>query len=459
MSTEAKLQSPKKEIQEETPTKEANDISKNATPTVLTKKKTKGRRRPLVLRQVKKAAKPCKVVATETLAEDLESKNVLPTPTLYKKLPSKPKHNTASLVQVFESDDEESSSEEDELIFEEKTPVEKTESEKITTMIRPPPTTTHEYVPKNKDAIVYKLVRIISSISLGDLLRFFRGLAHSETGEEPQIDTEGLNVVGCMRIDHHRPPHAARKTKKNEDYWNQYKEKPVTVASLHPAAVELLEKSDYWGTPGIYDVSITPYQIRKGNMPLSDCSSNLYFGLPKEIPHEESIRQVNLKMQNMVESGFVATGTYTIHHPRNSRDATGTTHNFCIITFSDEIEPSNRAAVKVLLDQTKFRGAEDPNYKGKHVQYMCRVSWAKEKIMGIIGSNKSKRYGSRNTNTNKFSKKKKPKKEKVGEDGFTTIRKRGKSKAQHFKENASVLQNLTDNDGPSITIDSESDEE
>jgi hypothetical protein len=235
------------------------------------------------------------------------------------------------------------------------------------------------YEAKNKDLIPYQLVRIKSELDFTTLLTFFEGLAEVS----PEF-YDGLNVVGCMHVQHDRVNSEFRKSKKNEDYFNQYKETKWAIASLHPAAVELLKNdSGYWGNIGSNDIAVKSYKLQDSNKPVENTVPHLYFSYPGLISEENATEQVHWKMQNMIECGWIAWDSYTIYNPPNSKRKGSKVNNFLLVVFHDEIPLTTRSAIKVLLDQTKFRGELDENYEEKYIQYMCIVSWVKESMMSM----------------------------------------------------------------------------
>ena len=265
--------------------------------------------------------------------------------------------------------------------------------------ITPPQLSIPTHILKNKDGIVYIIVRVISSLPLQNIINFFEDLAIVSPGEETSsINTDGLPVVGCARIEHHRT--RPETDKYYVDDWYQYSETNYSIISIHPLAADLLRQTAYWITyksrSGAHGLAIQDYVIREGNYPLEDCEAVLYCSFKdiKLIPFEESVKQMHLKMINMVEAGFLKEKEYEIHVPQISRDGTGMYRSFCIITFAPAVDIKERAKIKVSLDQTKFRGAFEEDVE-KYIQYMCRVSWAKKKIMPSIRKNK---YQSRNEN-------------------------------------------------------------
>ncbi len=248
--------------------------------------------------------------------------------------------------------------------------------------IRAPHLLVPEYDFKNiGQKILYRLVKIVSAFNLQNLVDFMEDLSINKS-----IDTEGLRVVGSARVDYHRNPPSVRNERNYSDDWDQYTENNLAIMAIHPLAFDLLHQTHYVSKQGQHGVAIQEYSVRQTNLPLEDCAPALFcsFKDSRLIPIEEQIKQMYLKMFNMVESGLVGKDMFKIHVPQVSRNESGVYRNFCIITFDEEMSLVNRAAIKVLLDKTKFRGELDEDYPDKHIPYMCRVSWAKTKIMSLI---------------------------------------------------------------------------
>jgi hypothetical protein len=264
----------------------------------------------------------------------------------------------------------------------------------ISSKIQPPSLAIPKHTLKNVDRVVYVIVKVISSLFLQEIIDFFEALTTTIVNDKPLVDPKGLPVVGCARVEHRRMrPEAGRQY---FDDWDQYTETNYNILCIHPDAVNLLKTSDaYWITKsnrsGANGIAIQQYLIRETNYPPPTCASALYcsFKDPRIIPVKESIKQMHMKMANMVECGLVEEDQYQIHVPQISREE-GLHRNFCIITFKDEVELDRRAMIKTCLDQTKFRGAYDEEIK-KFVPSMCRIAWANKRIMPIIERMKSRR--------------------------------------------------------------------
>jgi hypothetical protein len=242
------------------------------------------------------------------------------------------------------------------------------------------------HIVENKEEIQYVLVRIVSSHPVEKLLIFFERLAKVE-GED---FTKGLKVVGSARVDHRRIRPLTQSDYQIDD-WYQYTETNYTIMALHPGVVNLLKTSKYWSTrenqTGHDGMLIKPYSIGETNYPPADCEASLHCSFKdiKLIPKEESIRQIHLKMINMVEAGFVKLDEYKIEVYSSSmyQNNQKVYRNFAIIKFADNIGKFERASIKVCLDQTKFRGALDEE-TGKYLPFMCRISWVKSKAVNRL---------------------------------------------------------------------------
>ncbi len=260
--------------------------------------------------------------------------------------------------------------------------------------IRPPQGIAISHELKNTAGVVYLLVKVNSNLPLQIIVDFFEDLRKIGSDGKPLVDTEGLPVVGCARVEHRRMNPREREGRYYIDDYYQYKETSFSILAVHPLAVATLRASDYWVTRenrfGNHGIAVQQYKIiPTNNYPPPKCEPALYCGFkdPQIIPIKESIRQLYMKMANMEECGFVKATQYEIHIPLLSRDGSGFQRNFAIITFNDEVDLDNRAKIKVSLDQTNYRGEFDEEAQ-KYIPSICRVAWANSVVMPSIRRSK-----------------------------------------------------------------------
>jgi hypothetical protein len=227
----------------------------------------------------------------------------------------------------------------------------------------------------------------------------------------------GLYPIRALRVVHSRVPENMRNTGGNacyRDNYDQYRESIVSLAAIHPDVWEVIKLSDYAKPNAFMDhqLYMEEHKIRDTERPVREperpgqfaCVPELFccFRDRKYITPEQSMEQMYLKMQNMEECGFVKHNEYTIRNPRTSRDFDAEPKLFCVITFADSVPELHRIYIKTCLDQTKFRGQIDPSTiteddpVGKHVPYMCVISWARLEMMEAIDD----KYRSRKTSSN-----------------------------------------------------------
>ena len=180
--------------------------------------------------------------------------------------------------------------------------------------IIPPGAKKNKYSPDNAEQILYVLVRVRSKRKLQDIVDFFQQIASPDpnTGKI-LVDTKGLRVVGCARIEHDRPEDRRKNTKQCDDDWLEYVEYDKSIISLHPAVVEYLDDSEYCRRPGIHDIYIQRFKIFDNNRTPKGCDpKRLFCGFKntKYISSKSSLAQVEQKMYDMIECGFITEDQY-----------------------------------------------------------------------------------------------------------------------------------------------------
>jgi hypothetical protein len=266
--------------------------------------------------------------------------------------------------------------------------------------IKPLPTTRPPYKPKNNGGVVYVLVRILCSKKLDVIVDWFNNMTTKYGGP---IDIGDLYAVGSIRVNHDKDKtDKAKDVPRCEDNYNRYSETDISHAAIHPEIWAVLNnatnptpyviRSEYPTT----ELFMTKYELKRdtNDFPKENSSKHLHccFKDTSLISLEESMRQIHLKMENMIECGYVAPGSYTIYNPLNSRESYSEARTKCIIIFDESVGINNRAAIKMILDQTKFQGKYDPNTIserdpiGKRIPYMCIISWMKNNSISEITS-------------------------------------------------------------------------
>jgi hypothetical protein len=262
-------------------------------------------------------------------------------------------------------------------------------------LIKPVAMTSGLYEPRNDGKTVYVLVRILCNKKLDTIVDWFNSMTTKYDGP---IDIGDMYAVGSIRVHH---------TKKDienyEDIFNRYVEsKDISYAAIHPEIWAVLDNTEH-PTPYVnkdYYSDNVPfiqrYIFKRETRDFPDAESTFHlhcaFKDPSLIPVEESMRQMHLKMQNMIECGYVVPGTYTIFNPVSTREAYGESRLRCVIVFDEEVGDINRAHVKVLLDETNFRGKVDPSTvtqedpEGKRIPHICVIAWLKKKNEGEFTS-------------------------------------------------------------------------
>ena len=265
--------------------------------------------------------------------------------------------------------------------------------------IGPPVPTKPEYVPRNDGSVTYVLIRITCRENLATIKSWIESIV--DVDEEFRDSLKGLYPIRALRVVHNRIPKDKRPDRPGkcyEDNYDQYRESIVSLAAVHPDVWEVIKLSNYAKPNAFNDhqLFVEEHKIRDGEKPSLDssypCVPELFccFKERKYLTVEQSMEQMYLKMQNMVECGFVKHNEYNIRNPTMSRDFEAEPKLFCIITFSPNVPEINRTYIKSCLDQTKFRGHIDPSTitedepAGKHIPYMCIISWARLEMMAAI---------------------------------------------------------------------------
>lgn len=279
-----------------------------------------------------------------------------------------------------------------------------------------PGPTKPKYEAKNDGSVTYVLVRITCRENLAFIKSWIDSIVEGDEDFKEMLG--GLYPIRALRVVHNRVPENMRNASNNNscyrDNYDQYRESIVSLAAIHPDVWDVIKLSDYAKPNAFMDhqLYMEEHKIRDTERPVREperpgqfaCVPELFccFRDRKYITAEESMEQMYLKMQNMEECGFVKHNEYTIRNPRTSRDFDAEPKLFCVITFADTVPEIYRIYIKTCLDQTKFRGQIDPSTiteddpVGKHIPYMCVISWARLEMMEAIDD----KYRSRKTSSN-----------------------------------------------------------
>jgi hypothetical protein len=266
-----------------------------------------------------------------------------------------------------------------------------------------------QYIPRNITGIKYEVIRIncpreLAAIKTWIEVNVVNSTAPDDSLESTRDKIGNLYALGSLRVIHNRPPNrnlVPPSSSSFVDNYEEYTETATSIAAVHPVIWEVVQLSQYCNKKSYSRLGmfIEKHQIQardyasESNPP---CVSNLFciFKEPSFLSVEESMEQMHLKMNNMVECGFLGRDDYTIHNPTYSRDFGAKRRLYCVVIFTKNVSEENRIYIKACLDQTKFRGKIDPNTiteedpVGKHIPYMCIISWTRVSTMNAIEGKK-----------------------------------------------------------------------